>query len=105
VKPRSPLADTPARSVFQEIEKLGSAKYGGLPYYVRTYNVRMNLTLSIEEKLLARACELLERLTRGLGPADVMAKLDRLWIERTGRSGGLKWNRGEVYDRPVLRRP
>ena len=78
----------------------------------------MNVTLSIDEKLLARARELahergtsvnqlvrdyLERLTGGSGPADVMDELERLWTEQGGRSGGWKWNREEVYDRPVLR--
>jgi hypothetical protein len=79
----------------------------------------MNVTLSIEEKLLARARELahergtsvnqlirdyLERLTGGSGPADVMEQLEQLWSEQSGRSGGWKWNREELYDRPVLRR-
>ena len=86
---------------------------------MRTYYVRMNVTLSIDEKLLARARELahergtsvnqlvrdyLERLTGTSGPADVMEQLERLWSEQPGRSGGWKWNREEVYDRPVLRR-
>jgi hypothetical protein len=79
----------------------------------------MNVTLSIDEKLLARARELahergtsvnqlvrdyLERLTGRSGPADVLVQLERLWSEQSGRSGGWKWNREEVYDRPVLRR-
>ena len=79
----------------------------------------MNVTLSIDEKLLARARELahergtsvnqlvrdyLERLTGRWGPVDVMEKLESLWSEQGGRSGGWKWNREEVHDRPVLRR-
>jgi hypothetical protein len=79
----------------------------------------MNVTLSIEEKLLSRARALahergtsvnqlirdyLERLTGGPGPADAMAQLEHLWSEQSGRSGGWKWNREELYDRPVLRR-
>lgn len=79
----------------------------------------MNVTLSIEEKLLARARALahergtsvnqlirdyLERLTGGAGAADVMEQLERLWAEQAGRSGGWTWNREELYDRPVLRR-
>ncbi len=86
---------------------------------MRTYTVRMNVTLSIEEKLLARARELahergtsvnqlirdyLERLTGGPEATDVMEQLERLWSEQSGRSGGWKWNRDELYDRPVLRR-
>ena len=88
-------------------------------YHVRTYYVRMNVTLSIDEKLLARARELayergtsvnqlirdyLERLTGRSGPEEVMEQLERLWSEHEGRSGGWKWNRDDVYDRPVLRR-
>lgn len=79
----------------------------------------MNVTLSIEEKLLARARELahqrgtsvnqlirdyLERLTGGSGPVDVMGRVESLWSEQSGRSGGWKWNREELYDRAVLRR-
>jgi hypothetical protein len=79
----------------------------------------MNVTLSIDEKLLARARKLahergssvnqlirdyLERLTGRSGPTDVIERLERLWSEQEGRSGGWKWNREEVYDRPVLRR-
>jgi hypothetical protein len=79
----------------------------------------MNVTLSIDEKLLARARELahergtsvnqlirdyIERLTGTSGPADVMDRLEQLWTEQEGRSGGWKWNREDLYDRPVLRR-
>jgi hypothetical protein len=71
----------------------------------------MNVTLSIDEKLLARARHLahergtsvdqmirdyLERLTGPSGPGEVMAQLERLWSEHEGRSGGWKWNREEV---------
>jgi hypothetical protein len=79
----------------------------------------MNVTLSIDEKLLARARELahqrgtsvnqlirdyLERLTGRSEPSDVMKQLERLWSEQSGRSGGWKWNREEAHDRPVLHR-
>lgn len=79
----------------------------------------MNVTLSIEAKLLTRARELahqrgtsvnqlirdyLERLTGSSGPADVLRQLESLWTEQEGRSGGWKWNREEVYDRAVLHR-
>ena len=100
---------------------IGGAYCPGLvdTYPVRTYYVRMNVTLSIDEKLLARARELahergtsvnqlirdyLERITGRSGPSNVMEQLERLWSEQSGRSGGWKWNREEVYDRPVLRR-
>jgi hypothetical protein len=45
----------------------------------------------------------LESLTAG-DPAEVIAELERLWSEEEGDSGGWKWNREELYDRPVLRR-
>jgi hypothetical protein len=79
----------------------------------------MNVTLSIEAKVLARARELahqrgtsvnqlirdyLERLTGSSGPGEVLTQLESLWTEQEGRSGGWKWNREEVYDRAVLHR-
>jgi hypothetical protein len=79
----------------------------------------MNLTLSIDDGLLARAREVahergtsvnqlirdyLERITDSSGPSRVMEQLELLWKEQAGRSGGWKWNREEVYDRPVLHR-
>ena len=69
------------------------------------------VTLSIDEKLLARAREFarergtsvdqlihdhLERLTGTPGPAYVLEQLERLWSEAEGHSGGWKWNREEV---------
>jgi len=69
---------------------------------VCTYYVRMNVTLSIDEKLLARARELAHE--RGTSVNQLVRDyLERL-SERAGLSGGGKWNREEVYDRPVLRR-
>ena len=79
----------------------------------------MNVTLSVDERVLARARELahergtsvnqlirdyLERITGRSGPSDVMEQIERLWADQSGRSGGWSWNREEVYDRPVLRR-
>ena len=79
----------------------------------------MNVTLSVDEKVLARARafahergtsvnqlirEYLERLTGAGGPGDVVVELERLWSEHEGRSGGWKWNREELYDRPAFRR-
>jgi hypothetical protein len=78
----------------------------------------MNVTLSIDDQTLARARQLalqrgkslnqlirdyLESLTAG-DPAEVVAELERAWGEEEGDSGGWKWNREEVYDRPVLHR-
>lgn len=78
----------------------------------------MNVTLSIDDQTLARARQLaqqrgtslnqlirdyLESLTAG-DPAEVVAELERAWGEEEGDSGRWKWNREEVYDRPVLHR-
>jgi hypothetical protein len=78
----------------------------------------MNVTLSIDDQTLVRARQLaqqrgtslnqlvrdyLESLTAG-DPAEVVAELERAWQEEEGDSGGWKWNRGEVYDRPILHR-
>jgi hypothetical protein len=53
----------------------------------------MNVTLSVDEKVLARAREhahergtSVDRLTR-------VEQLERLWSGPEGRSGGWKWNR------------
>jgi hypothetical protein len=77
----------------------------------------MNVTLSIDDQLLDRAQQLarrrgvslnemirdyLETLTAG-DPGEAMAELQRLWNEEEGDSGGWKWNREKVYDRPLLR--
>jgi len=78
----------------------------------------MNVTLSIDDQTLARARQLAQRRGMSLNemirdyletltssdPADAVAELERLWSEEEGDSGGWKWNREELYDRPVLRR-
>jgi hypothetical protein len=68
----------------------------------------MNVTLSVDEKVLARAREhahergtsvdqlirdSLERLTGASRRADVVEQLERLWSGPEGRSGGWKWHR------------
>jgi hypothetical protein len=78
----------------------------------------MNVTLAIEDKLLARAREVartrrttlnqlvrdyLERLTAPTDAPTVADEFARLWAEHEGRSGGRKWRREDLYDRPVLR--
>lgn len=84
---------------------------------VRTYPVSMNVTLSIDDQILARARELAHR--RGMSvnqmirdyleglttenPSRLVAEMERLWNEDEGDSGGWKWNREEVHDRPMLR--
>ncbi|MFL6259860.1 MAG: DUF6364 family protein [Thermoanaerobaculia bacterium] len=77
----------------------------------------MNVTLSIDDQTLARARQLAQQRGTSLNqmirdyldsltasdPAQVVAELRRLWQEEEGDSGGWKWNREELYDRPVLR--
>lgn len=78
----------------------------------------MNVTLSIDEQTLARARQLAQRRGMSLNemirdyletltasdPARAVEELERLWSEEEGDSDGWKWNREELYDRPVLRR-
>jgi Family of unknown function (DUF6364) len=77
----------------------------------------MNVTLAIDDQILSRARQLAQR--RGISlnemirdylaevtasaPAQALAELEILWEEEKGDSGGWKWNREELYDRPVLR--
>jgi hypothetical protein len=78
----------------------------------------MNVTLAIDEKLLARARRVarqrkttlnqlvrdyLERLTAGSDAPTVAAEFERLWAEEQGHSRGWKWNREDLHDRPLLR--
>lgn len=77
----------------------------------------MNVTLSIDDQILARARELAQQRGTSLNqmirdyldsltasdPAKTVTELRRLWQEEEGDSGGWKWNREELYDRPVLR--
>jgi len=78
----------------------------------------MNVTLSIDDQTLTRARQLAQQRGTSLNqmirdyldsltasdPAKTVAELERLWKEGKGHSGGRKWNREELYDRPVLRR-
>lgn len=84
---------------------------------MRTYYVCMNVTLSIDDETLARARQLAQQRGTSLNqmirdylaslttsdPAKTVAELELLWKEGKGNSGGWKWNREEIYDRPVLR--
>ena len=77
----------------------------------------MNVTLSIDDQTVARARQLAQQRGTSLNqmirdyldsltasdPAQTVAELRRLWQEEQGNSGGWKWNREELYDRPVLR--
>jgi hypothetical protein len=81
--------------------------------------VGVNVTLSLDDKLLERARKLaarrgislnqmirdyLSELTGELSPDEVVADLDALWAESRGDSRGWRFNREELHDRAVLRR-
>jgi hypothetical protein len=78
----------------------------------------MNVTLAIDEKLVARARDVarqrrttlnqlvrdyLERLTTPDDAPTVAQELERLWAGHEGHSGGRPWRREDLYDRRVLR--
>jgi hypothetical protein len=80
--------------------------------------VAVNVTLAIDDKLVARAREVarkrrttlnqlvrnyLEGLTAPRDAPTVAQEFERLWAEHEGRSGGRKWRREDLYDRRVLR--
>lgn len=78
----------------------------------------MNVTVSIDDRLLERARELarkrdtslnqmirdyLEEVTASSSPEHLLEDLERMWRENNPDSGGRDWERGDLYDRPVLR--
>ena len=84
-----------------------------------THYVDVNLTLSLDDKLLDRARKLaarrgvslnqmirdyLSEVTGEPSPEELVGELDSLWAESGGDSRGWRFNREELYDRPVLRR-
>jgi len=79
---------------------------------VRTYYVYVNVTLSIDEKLLERAREKLRAAGKTVNQeirdhlqhivGDDNLEHDLEFLEKTagqGNSDGWKWNREELYDR------
>jgi ribosomal 50S subunit-associated protein YjgA (DUF615 family) len=81
-------------------------------YYVRTYTVLMNLTLSIDERLVQRARkkagamgtslnqlvrEYIGKLARSQDIEQVIAEFDAL--SGKGNSGGLRISREELHER------
>jgi hypothetical protein len=87
--------------------------------YVYTYHVGMNVTLSLDDRLLERARRLAARrgislnqmlrdylaeITGEPSAEELVAQLDALWAESRGDSRGWRFNREELHDRPVLRR-
>jgi len=86
---------------------------------VSTYHVEVNVTLSLEDRLLERARRLAAR--RGISlnqmirdylsevtgeptPEALVSELETLWNESRGDSRGWRFNREELHDRAVLRR-
>lgn len=78
----------------------------------------MNVTLSIDDRLVAEARKVaeargmslnqmireeLQRVTAAVSGEDLVRELEALWSTGAGRSGGWRWNREELYDRPLLR--
>lgn len=85
---------------------------------MRTYNVGMNVTLSIDDELLSRARELagrrgtslnqmirdyLQEMASDLSSEEVLRELNGLWEESSGDSGGRGWTREELHERPGVR--
>jgi hypothetical protein len=79
----------------------------------------MNVTLSLDDRVLERARRLAAR--RGISlnqmirdylaevtgeptPEELLAELDALWSASQGDSRGWRFNREELHDRAVLRR-
>lgn len=78
----------------------------------------MNITLSIDNDLATRARRIaeargislnqlvreeLERVTQVSGGARSFARLRELLERHPGNSGGWKFDRDEIYDRPIFR--
>jgi hypothetical protein len=74
----------------------------------------MNLTLSVDDDLLARAraraelrgmsldqmiLEYLEEVASDLSSEELLAELNASWEESTGDSAGRKWTREELHER------
>jgi len=81
--------------------------------------VFVNVTLSLDDRLLERARRIaarrgisLNQMIRGYlsevtgepTPEELLAELENLWRESPGDSRGWRFNREELHDRAVLRR-
>ena len=78
----------------------------------------MNVTLSIDDRLVERARKLaasegtslnqmirhlLEEATAASSTEVLLDELEALWADDAGDSGGRRWRREDLYDRPILR--
>lgn len=78
----------------------------------------MNITLSVDERLIAEARKVarargtslnqlireeIERLTAAPSGQELLDELEAQWRRGGAHSGGWRWNREELYDRPILR--
>ncbi|MFN2441751.1 MAG: DUF6364 family protein [Thermoanaerobaculia bacterium] len=78
----------------------------------------MNVTLSIDDEVLARARVLaarrgtsvnqlirdyLQEIAADLSPDEVLAELEDLWTRSAGESGGRGWTREELHARSGIR--
>jgi hypothetical protein len=78
----------------------------------------MNVTLSIDDDLLARSRELatrrgtslnqmirdyLEEIASDLSPDEILRELNALWESGSGDSGGKRWTREELHERSGIR--
>ncbi|HKI85774.1 MAG TPA: DUF6364 family protein [Thermoanaerobaculia bacterium] len=78
----------------------------------------MNITLSIDERLVAEARKVarargtslnqmirdeLERVTSSQSGQELLQELEEQWGRGGAQSGGWRWNREELHDRSVLR--
>jgi hypothetical protein len=78
----------------------------------------MNVTLSVDEEVLARVRELAARQGTSLNqiirehlaelagkrtPEEIVHEVEQLWAQDQGDSGGRRWTRDELHERTGLR--
>jgi hypothetical protein len=85
---------------------------------VRTYIVCVNVTLSIDDDVVARARELasrrgtsvnqlirdyLEEISSEMTADEILVELEQLWRTSSGDSAGRSWTREELHERANVR--
>ena len=85
---------------------------------MRTYIVRVNVTLSIDDDVVARARELasrrgtsvnqlirdyLEEISSEMTADEILVELEQLWRTSSGDSTGRSWTREELHERANVR--